>query len=83
MADELFGGVSSKLSRGFDAFKVNTGKVHPNDNGVRHTSAKRSPAKRATGKDPLTDDLEGDLWQGGVSVGTPLSAFTGNVPILY
>ena len=25
----------------------------------------------------MTDDLEGDLWQGGVSVGTPLSAFTG------
>ncbi|GJE92518.1 acid protease [Phanerochaete sordida] len=68
--------VKTKINRGFDNFKTNTGKVHPNDNGERVQPAKRSLAKRATGKVALTDDLEGDLWQGGVSVGTPLSAFT-------
>ncbi|GJE92525.1 acid protease [Phanerochaete sordida] len=68
--------VQTKIGRGFDNFKANTGKVHPNDNGVRPAPVKRSPVKRATGKVTLTDDLDGDLWQGGVSVGTPLSAFT-------
>ncbi|EKM48967.1 uncharacterized protein PHACADRAFT_265944 [Phanerochaete carnosa HHB-10118-sp] len=68
--------VQAKVARGFNAFKANTGKVHPNDNGVRPAPVKRNYVKRATGKDPLTDDLDGDLWQGGVSVGTPLSAFT-------
>lgn len=70
--------VKTKIGRGFDAFKANTGKTHPNDAGVREPPLKRSAKaeKRATGSVPLTDDLEGDLWQGGVSVGTPLSAFT-------
>ena len=69
--------IFSKIARGFSAFKTNTGKAHPNDQGTNPATTKRSPVKRATGLDPLTDDLDGDLWQGGVSVGTPLSAFTG------
>ncbi|KIP07924.1 hypothetical protein PHLGIDRAFT_510777 [Phlebiopsis gigantea 11061_1 CR5-6] len=66
--------VRTKIARGFSAFKTNTGKAHPNDIG-NVPPAKRA-TKRATGKDTLTDDLDGDLWQGAVSVGTPLSAFT-------
>ena len=69
----------SKFARGFAAFKANTGKVHPNDNGLTPADFKHNITKRATGKVQLTDDLEGDLWQGGVSVGTPLSAFTGRL----
>ena len=65
----------SKIARGFSAFKENTGQTHPNDIG--NTPPAKRTTKRATGTDPLTDDLDGDLWQGGVSVGTPLSAFTG------
>lgn len=38
------------------------------------------PAKRATGKVDLTDDFGGDLWQGAVSVGTPLDVFSGKDP---
>lgn len=57
-----------KIARGFTNFKQNTGSTHPSDKGTL--------AKRATGADSLTDD-GGDLWQGGISVGTPAVAFTG------
>ena len=66
-----------KIARGFANFEKNTGATHPNDNGSLKTVKKL--AKRATGKDALTDDLDGDLWQGAISVGTPSNAFTGKV----
>ena len=68
----------SKVRRGFSAFKVNTGKAHPNDIGNPPlTNVTNAPvSKRATGKDTLTNDQD-QLWQGAVSVGTPLSSFTG------
>ena len=59
-----------KVSRGFDAFESNTGAKHPLDTGSRLS-------KRATGADPLTDDDDGELWQGAVSVGSPAKGFTG------
>lgn len=60
---------SSKLQRGFAAFERNTGAAHPSD--------KKLLKKRATGSVPLTDDEDGALWQGGITVGTPAVAFTG------
>lgn len=65
-----------KIARGFANFEKNTGTTHPNDNGSLKNVKKL--AKRATGKDALTDDLDGDLWQGAVSVGTPANSFTGS-----
>ena len=70
--------LSSKIARGFDNFQSNTGTTHPNDNGALRSKL----AKRSTGKDPLTDDLDGELWQGAVSVGTPANTFTGGYFLL-
>ncbi|VDC02585.1 unnamed protein product [Peniophora sp. CBMAI 1063] len=59
-----------KVSRGLDAFERNTGNKHPLDSGNRR------PSRRATGGDPLTDDDDGSLWQGPISVGSPAKGFT-------
>ncbi|EJD01643.1 acid protease [Fomitiporia mediterranea MF3/22] len=64
--------VRAKIARGFASFQSNTGSAHPNDDGGL---AKRLQ-KRKTGKDPLTDDFDGELWQGSISVGTPANTFT-------
>ncbi|KAJ3829455.1 acid protease [Lentinula raphanica] len=65
----------SKLARGFSAFQKNTGRAHPSD--TQDLAQLASSRKRATGADPLTDDEDGALWQGGISVGTPAVDFTG------
>ncbi|KAH8118780.1 acid protease [Phellopilus nigrolimitatus] len=61
--------VRDKVARGFANFESNTGTTHPNDNGSLLK-------KRKTGSDPLTDDLDGEEWQGAISVGTPANTFT-------
>ncbi|THH07178.1 hypothetical protein EW145_g3565 [Phellinidium pouzarii] len=61
--------VRVKIAKGFASFKSNTGSNHPNDNG-------NVLSKRKTGKDALTDDEDGELWQGDISVGTPANTFT-------
>ena len=58
----------SKVARGFENFEKNTGSAHP---------AAKKVQKRATGNVPLTDDEDGELWQGAISVGTPAVTFTG------
>ena len=58
----------SKLQRGFENFEKNTGAPHPRAHKLK---------KRATGTVQLTDDEDGALWQGGITVGTPPVAFTG------
>ncbi|GJE92517.1 acid protease [Phanerochaete sordida] len=74
--------VQSKIAAGFAAFKANTGKTHPNDIGsgpapTKRSPTERSPVKRASaGRIGLTDDDDEVLWQGAVSVGTPLRSFT-------
>ncbi|KAI0081508.1 acid protease [Panus rudis PR-1116 ss-1] len=60
---------TDKLKNGFDAYKRNTGFQHPLDGAS-------GPSRRATGADPLTDDQDGSLWQGDISVGTPLQRYT-------
>ncbi|KAI0068984.1 acid protease [Artomyces pyxidatus] len=60
--------VQSKVQRGFQAFEQNTCSKHPSDTSVVR--------KRATGADRLTDDDDGDLWQGSISVGVPTKTFT-------
>jgi hypothetical protein len=62
----------SKFQRGFDAYKKNTGSVHP-----LAIQSEKALARRATGSEPLTEDEGGALWQGSISVGTPPTAFTG------
>jgi cathepsin D len=59
---------NSKLQRGFNNFEKNTGAPH---------SRARKLQKRATGTVPLTDDFDGSLWQGAITVGTPPVTFTG------
>lgn len=69
--------LNSKISRGFTAFSNNTGSAHPNDDGSLHKRVElQKLRKRKTGKDQLTDDLDGELWQGAISVGTPANTFT-------
>jgi cathepsin D len=58
----------SKISRGLENFEKNTGSAHP---------AAKKVQKRATGAVALTDDQDGALWQGAISVGTPATSFTG------
>ncbi|EJD01580.1 acid protease [Fomitiporia mediterranea MF3/22] len=57
--------VKGKIARGFSNYEKNTGNVHPNYRNATTSS------KRATGTVPLTDVVDGQLWQGSVSVGTP------------
>ncbi|TFK76153.1 acid protease [Pluteus cervinus] len=62
--------LKSKLSQGFEAYKKNTGSVHPADTGSF------TLAKRSTGSVPLIDDEGGSLWHGSISVGTPAVTYT-------
>ncbi|KAI0081507.1 acid protease [Panus rudis PR-1116 ss-1] len=66
----------AKLKNGFDAYKRNTGSQHPLDEGMSLLPSDSGLSRRATGADPLTDEQGGSLWQGGVSVGTPLQNYT-------
>ncbi|KAJ3812930.1 acid protease [Lentinula aff. lateritia] len=66
----------SKLARGFSAFQRNTGSAHPSDTRNLANFIDLKNRKRATGADPLTDDEDGSLWQGAISVGTPPVDFT-------
>ena len=62
-----------------DAYERNTGEPHP--------LAGNSPRKRGADPLPLVEDLEGRLWHGSISVGTPPTEFTGlshiNQTLLY
>ena len=71
--------MNRKIARGFANFQNNTGSLHQNDNGVlrKRVAEELRLAKRKTGLDPLTDDLDGDLWQGNVNIGTPANTFSG------
>ncbi|KAL5529952.1 hypothetical protein ACEPAF_6209 [Sanghuangporus sanghuang] len=70
--------VRLKIARGFANFENNTGALHPNDNGVlrKRVAEELRLARRKTGLDPLTDDLDGVLWQGNVNIGTPANTFS-------
>ncbi|KAL5527872.1 hypothetical protein ACEPAG_6673 [Sanghuangporus baumii] len=70
--------VRLKIARGFANFENNTGALHPNDNGVlrKRLAEELRLAKRKTGLDPLTDDLDGELWQGNINIGTPANTFS-------
>ncbi|KAL0070939.1 hypothetical protein AAF712_002160 [Marasmius tenuissimus] len=59
----------SKIQRGFEAFRQNTGSSHPLD--------RKKTNRRAVGSGPLTD-VDEVLWFGSISVGTPASEFTGH-----
>lgn len=77
--------LNSKIARGFANFKKNTGKTHPNDPGTvtKRAPSPVAPVKRAAATaaviDFLTDDFDGDLWQGTAQVGTPLEDFSGTL----
>ena len=60
----------SKIQKGFETYERNTGSPHPLAAGLS------KKAKRATGKDALTDD-DAELWYGTISVGTPAKTYTG------
>ncbi|KAH9949183.1 aspartic peptidase domain-containing protein [Amylocystis lapponica] len=59
---------AAKFRRGFAAYQKNTGNAHPLATNVT--------ASAGDGRDPLTDDQSGQLWQGSISVGTPPQNFT-------
>ncbi|KIM92347.1 hypothetical protein PILCRDRAFT_83534 [Piloderma croceum F 1598] len=58
----------AKINRGLAAYEKNTGSKHP-------LATNSTIDKRATGKNPLTDD-SAQLWYGSISVGTPSKTFT-------
>jgi cathepsin D len=60
---------SSKINRGFEAYRKNTGKPHP--------AQSQTIQARATGAESLTPDNGKELWQGTISVGSPAREFTG------
>ncbi|KAI0951743.1 hypothetical protein AcV7_007755 [Taiwanofungus camphoratus] len=60
---------SSKFQNGFAAYEQNTGKTHP-------LAATSGVAKRAAAPLPLTNDQNGELWQGAITVGTPPQSFS-------
>lgn len=65
-----------KIENGFVAYEASTGKPHPLT--VFPDSDDDSLARRATtkGSVPLTDDNNGELWQGALTIGTPSRTFT-------
>ncbi|KAL5507783.1 hypothetical protein ACEPAH_5401 [Sanghuangporus vaninii] len=75
---EHLANVRLKIARGFANFENNTGAVHRNDNGVlrKRVAEELRLARRKTGLDPLADDLDGELWQGNVNIGTPANTFS-------
>lgn len=60
----------SKVAQGFAAFEQNTGSPHPS------APRRRRPVKRRTGKEPLTDSDQGELWFGSIEIGSPGQKFT-------
>ncbi|KAH8118719.1 acid protease [Phellopilus nigrolimitatus] len=60
--------VQGKIQQGFANYEKNVGGAHPNYNAT-------ALRKRATGKDPLTDE-NSQLWQGTITVGTPAKTYT-------
>ncbi|KZT13266.1 acid protease [Laetiporus sulphureus 93-53] len=53
-----------KIQDGFASYQKNTGEAHPLAEHYQPTKSKR-------GAIPLTDDMNGQMWQGAISVGTP------------
>ncbi|GJE93357.1 Asp-domain-containing protein [Phanerochaete sordida] len=77
----------SKFENGFAAYKTNTGQAHPltvlpdllggDDDGSgsdNSTLSRRGTTGR--GYVPLTDDNNGELWQGSLTIGTPAKTYT-------
>ena len=65
----------AKINRGLAAYEKNTGSKHP-------LATNSTIDKRATGKDPLTDD-NAQLWYGSISVGTPSKTYTGKLSFYF
>jgi cathepsin D len=65
----------AKINRGLAAYEKNTGSKHP-------LVSNSTIDKRATGKDPLTDD-SAQLWYGSISVGTPSKTYTGKLSYYF
>ena len=60
-----------KYEQGFINYQANTGQVYPLD-----TIPVGNLTRRATGANALTDDNNGELWHGSISVGTPAQVYT-------
>jgi hypothetical protein len=63
--------LSSKIGKGLDTYERNTGNKHPSayDN--------RLSLRSESGANPLSEQVDGSLWSGTISVGTPPVEYTG------
>ena len=67
---------SSKYQNGFAAYFRNVGQPHPLDTTPFENRPESNIARREMGFNPLTDENNGRLWQGTISVGTPPVTYT-------
>ncbi|KIP07065.1 hypothetical protein PHLGIDRAFT_513210, partial [Phlebiopsis gigantea 11061_1 CR5-6] len=73
----------SKYQNGFAAYKANTGETHPldvipdsSDDSDSDSDDGTFVRRATTGVVALTDDNDGELWQGPLTIGTPAKTFT-------
>ncbi|GJE96850.1 aspartic protease [Phanerochaete sordida] len=69
-----------KFHSGFAAFEANTGQSHPlailpNLSGDNHNSTITRRGTTSQGSVPLTEENDGDLWQGSITIGTPATTY--------
>ncbi|GJE90284.1 Asp-domain-containing protein [Phanerochaete sordida] len=66
----------SKYQNGFAAYEANTGAPHPLTLDLPDAGPDANLTRRDTGSVRLTDENDGDLWQGAIIIGTPPQPFT-------
>lgn len=67
----------AKYQNGFAAYEANTGAPHPLTVDFPDTpETDGNFTRRASGSVPLTDENNGELWQGSIAIGSPPQTFT-------
>lgn len=63
-----------KYENGFAAYQTNTGQAHPLT--LDFPEPPTNLTRRTKGHEALTDEQDGGLWQGALTIGTPPQSFT-------
>lgn len=68
---------NSKIGKGLDAYERNTGNRHPSAHADRVSLELGLSLRGESGADPLSEQYDGSLWSGTISVGTPPVEYAG------
>jgi len=66
----------TKIGKGLDAYERNTGNRHPSAHANRISLDLGLTLRGESGADPLSEQSDGSLWSGTISVGTPPVEYT-------